>query len=112
MPVIYIDEAGAHAARKSRSAAGCAVGDKEAAFPHPARRHGRFAGGGQQQAAVGDEQFARSAELTQESSVVLTGTLRQDVRAPGGFELDVRRLDVLQVAQPFPIQPKEHGTAF
>ncbi|MFO0766997.1 MAG: hypothetical protein U0231_09440 [Nitrospiraceae bacterium] len=50
--------------------------------------------------------------MTQESSVVLTGTLRQDVRAPGGFELDVRRLDVLQVAQPFPIQPKRHGTGF
>lgn len=61
---------------------------------------------------VGDEQFARSAELTQESSVVVTGTLRQDARAPGGYELDVSGLEVFQVAEPFPIQPKEHGTGF
>ncbi len=61
---------------------------------------------------VGDEQFARSAELTQESSVVVTGTLRQDARAPGGYELDVSVLEVFQVAEPFPIQPKEHGTGF
>lgn len=61
---------------------------------------------------VGEEQFARSAELTQESSVVVTGTLRQDARAPGGYELDVSGLEVLQVAEPFPIQPKEHGTGF
>ena len=61
---------------------------------------------------VGEEQFARSAELTQESSVVVSGTLRQDARAPGGYELDVSGLEVLQVAEPFPIQPKEHGTGF
>ncbi|MBX3236472.1 MAG: asparagine--tRNA ligase [Nitrospiraceae bacterium] len=113
MPVIYIDEAGAHAGQevtirgwlRSRRDKGKlhflilrdGTGDLQAVVS---------------KAAVGDEQFARSAELTQESSVVLTGTLRQDVRAPGGFELDVRRLDVLQVAQPFPIQPKEHGTGF
>ncbi|HET9961683.1 MAG TPA: asparagine--tRNA ligase [Nitrospiraceae bacterium] len=63
-------------------------------------------------ATVGDEQFARSAELTQESSVILTGHLRQDARAPGGYEVDVSHLDVLQIAEPFPIQPKEHGTGF
>ena len=39
--------------------------------------------------AVGDEQFAISASLTQESSLIVTGQLRQDDRAPGGFELDV-----------------------
>jgi len=62
--------------------------------------------------AVGDEQFAISASLTQESSLTLTGQLRQDHRAPGGYELDVSRVEALQIAQPFPIQPKEHGVGF
>jgi asparaginyl-tRNA synthetase len=43
---------------------------------------------------------------------VVSGTLRQDGRAPGGYELDVSGLEVLQIAEPFPIQPKEHGTGF
>jgi asparaginyl-tRNA synthetase len=62
--------------------------------------------------AVGDEQFAISASLTQESSLIVTGTLRADTRAPGGYELDVTHLTALQIADPFPIQPKEHGTGF
>ncbi len=61
---------------------------------------------------VGDDQFGVSAGLTQESSLVVTGQLRQDNRAPGGYELDVMRIEALQVAQPFPIQPKEHGVGF
>ena len=61
---------------------------------------------------VGDEQFAVSAKLTQESSFIVTGQLRQDDRAPGGYELDVRTIEALQLAQPFPIQPKEHGVGF
>ncbi len=62
--------------------------------------------------AVGDEQFAISASLTQESSCVVTGKLRQDDRAPGGYELDVAKIDALQIAEPFPIQPKDHGVGF
>jgi asparaginyl-tRNA synthetase len=61
---------------------------------------------------VGEEQFAEAAKLTQESSLVVTGTLRQDARAQGGHELDVRRLETVHLADPFPIQPKEHGVGF
>jgi asparaginyl-tRNA synthetase len=61
---------------------------------------------------VGEEAFAEAAKLTQESSLILTGTLRQDARAQGGHELDVARLETVQLAEPFPIQPKEHGTGF
>jgi len=61
---------------------------------------------------VGEDQFAVSVGLTQESSLVVTGQLRQDPRAPGGHELDVTRIEALQIAQPFPIQPKEHGVGF
>jgi asparaginyl-tRNA synthetase len=62
--------------------------------------------------AVGDDQFALSGQLTQESSCIVTGVVREDSRAPGGCELDVKRIEALQIAEPFPIQPKEHGTGF
>jgi asparaginyl-tRNA synthetase len=62
--------------------------------------------------AVGDEQFAVSARLTQESSLIVTGRLRQDDRAPGGYELEVTCIEAIQIAEPFPIQPKEHGVGF
>ena len=62
--------------------------------------------------AVGDEQFAASAGLTQESSLSVSGKLRQDNRAPGGYELDVSYIEVVHIAAPFPIQPKEHGIGF
>jgi asparaginyl-tRNA synthetase len=62
--------------------------------------------------AVGDEQFAVSASLTQESSLIITGQLRADPRAPGGYEVDVAQLQAVQIAEPFPIQPKEHGVGF
>ncbi len=61
---------------------------------------------------VGDEQFSLCSQLTQESSIILHGKPRKDVRAPGGFELDVTKIHVIQIAEPFPIQPKEHGTGF
>jgi asparaginyl-tRNA synthetase len=65
--------------------------------------------------AVSPEVFARVKELTQESSVHVTGKLRDDQRAPGGFELDVTNLDIVQLiplGQPYPITPKEHGIEF
>ena len=64
-------------------------------------------------ADVGDEIFARSSGLKQESSIIVTGTVRADTRSAIGVELGVKDLQVLQVpAQDFPISPKEHGTAF
>ncbi len=63
-------------------------------------------------AAVGDEQFAASARLTQESSVVVHGRVKAESRAPGGYELQVAALEPVQIAEPFPIQPKDHGVGF
>ncbi|MFY9610446.1 MAG: asparagine--tRNA ligase [Blastocatellia bacterium] len=51
-------------------------------------------------------------KLTQESSIIVTGKVRADERAPGGYELDVTAVEVLQVAEAFPITPKEHGVEF
>jgi len=50
--------------------------------------------------------------LGQESSLIVTGSVREDNRAPGGVEVDVRSAQVLQNAHDYPITPKEHGTEF
>jgi asparaginyl-tRNA synthetase len=59
--------------------------------------------------------FAALRDLPQESSVVVTGTVRAEPRAPGGFELGVTRVEVVQrvpESEPYPIQLKEHGVDF
>jgi asparaginyl-tRNA synthetase len=63
-------------------------------------------------AAVGDEVFARADHLSQESAIVVHGTVRADARAPGGYELDVSGLEVVSPAHDFPITPKEHGVDY
>jgi asparaginyl-tRNA synthetase len=64
---------------------------------------------------MAEEEFDVAARLTQESSVILTGTVRADERAPGipgGFELGIRSLKLVQMAEEYPITPKEHGVEF
>ena len=64
---------------------------------------------------VPPELFEDAQSVAQESSVVITGTVRQDDRAPGipgGFELGAEEMEILQHAEEFPIQPKEHGVDF
>ena len=57
--------------------------------------------------------FETLTTLTQESAVELTGSLRADARAPGGFELGIQGIELVSLAEPdYPIQPKEHGTGF
>jgi asparaginyl-tRNA synthetase len=61
------------------------------------------------------EAFAALKGLTQESSVIVTGKIRAEQRAPGGYEIGVSQLDVVQrvpESTPFPIQLKEHGVDF
>jgi asparaginyl-tRNA synthetase len=65
--------------------------------------------------AVTPEVFDAVKTLTQESSVIVEGKVRADKRAPGGYELDVANVQVLQrvpESDPYPITPKEHGTDF
>ncbi|HET6947354.1 MAG TPA: asparagine--tRNA ligase [bacterium] len=61
---------------------------------------------------VSAEVFASADALTQESSLIVRGMLREDRRAPGGYELSVADLTVVQQAAPYPITPKEHGVEF
>jgi asparaginyl-tRNA synthetase len=65
--------------------------------------------------AVTPEVFDAIKTLTQESSVIVEGKVRADKRAPGGYELDVVNVQVVQrvpESDPYPITPKEHGTEF
>jgi asparaginyl-tRNA synthetase len=62
--------------------------------------------------AVTPEVFAAAKGVTQESSLEVSGEVKAEPRAPGGFELSVTGLDVLQVAKDYPIGPKEHGIEF
>ncbi len=64
---------------------------------------------------VTPEVFELATGLSRESSLIVTGVVRKDDRAPGlpgGYELGVTDLQVLQRAQDYPIQPKEHGVEF
>ena len=59
------------------------------------------------------ESWEKIDRLTQESSVMVTGTVRKDERAPGGYEISVKDIDVFQVAgADYPIANKEHGVGF
>src|SRR5882757_9331055 len=61
------------------------------------------------------EAFESLKGLTQESSVIVTGKIRAEKRAPGGFEIGVTKIQIVQKvpeSTPFPIQLKEHGVDF
>ena len=65
--------------------------------------------------AVPPEVFDAVKGLTQESSVIVEGKVRADKRAPGGYELDVSNVQVVQKvseSDPYPITPKDHGVDF
>jgi asparaginyl-tRNA synthetase len=62
--------------------------------------------------AVPPESWAAVDGAGQESSLEVRGRVRQDDRAPGGYEIDVTGIDVLDSVHDYPITPKEHGTAF
>jgi asparaginyl-tRNA synthetase len=63
-------------------------------------------------AAVGDETFTRADHLSQESAIVVSGKVRAETRAPGGYEIDATGLEVVSPAQDYPITPKEHGVDY
>ena len=61
---------------------------------------------------VGDDIFEAAGTLKQESSVEISGKVVKDDRSIGGYELHVTDLKVLQVAENYPITPKDHGVEF
>ncbi|MCD6117836.1 asparagine--tRNA ligase [bacterium] len=61
---------------------------------------------------VDSSSFEECDKITQESSVIVTGKIAEDKRAPGGYELQLGTVKIQQLAKDYPITPKEHGTAF
>ena len=113
MKTVRIEEFGAH------------VGEPVRVFGwiHNKRSSGKLQfvilrdGSGYAQAVVSKKAIAPEAwdaleAAGQESSVEIEGAVRADARAPGGFEIDVAAVRVLQSVHDYPITPKEHGTAF
>ena len=64
------------------------------------------------QKQVAPEVWERFAELSLETSVHVTGDVRADARAPGGYELTITDLVIIGKSEDYPIQPKEHGIDF
>ena len=63
-------------------------------------------------ADVPEDAWKACEDATQETSLSVTGKISPDKRAPGGVELQVKSVQLHQVAQDYPITPKDHGTPF
>jgi asparaginyl-tRNA synthetase len=63
-------------------------------------------------AAVGEQAFTEADHLSQETSLSVTGTVRADARAKGGYEIDVAQVEIFGAAHDYPITPKEHGVDY
>lgn len=56
--------------------------------------------------------FEVAVSLSQESSLIISGMVRREERAPGGYEMAVDEVEAVQIAHDYPITPKEHGVDF
>ena len=61
---------------------------------------------------VSKDSFLACEQATQESSIIVSGKVAEDKRAPGGYELQVKEIQIMHLAEEYPITPKEHGTPF
>ncbi len=61
---------------------------------------------------VSEEVFQLAKNLTQETSVMITGEIREDTRSKFGYEIGVQEIEVVGESHEYPITPKEHGTDF
>ncbi|SHJ92328.1 asparaginyl-tRNA synthetase [Anaerobranca californiensis DSM 14826] len=61
---------------------------------------------------VGEEIFNKVKEITQESSIIVYGTVKREERAPSGFELLLKDVELVHLAPTYPIAKKEHGVDF
>src|SRR5688500_6306152 len=61
---------------------------------------------------VPEDTFKAADHLSQESSIIVSGTVREDKRAKGGYELTANALEIVSAATDYPITPKEHGVDY
>jgi asparaginyl-tRNA synthetase len=115
VPIITIEQAGAHAGG-SVTIRGWLYNLRESGkLLFPIFRDGTGIMQGVVSQKENPEAFSALKGLPQESSVIATGAIRAEPRAPGGFEMGVSAIDVVQRvadAEPYPIQLKEHGVDF
>src|SRR5947199_6938332 len=71
-----------------------------------------FIQGVMSKAAVGEELFKQADHLSQETSIIVTGTVRADKRAPSGYEIDVEGFEIVGQSHDYPSTLKEHGGDF
>jgi len=114
-PIIRIEQAGEHVGR-AVTIRGWLYNLRESGkLLFPIFRDGSGIIQGVVSLKVHAEAFAALKGLTQESSVIITGTIQAESRAPGGFEMHISAAEVVQrvpESQPYPIQLKEHGVDF
>ncbi|AKS38639.1 asparagine--tRNA ligase [Anoxybacillus gonensis] len=65
-----------------------------------------------EKAQVSEDVFQAAKSITQESSLYVTGVVREDARSPFGYELSVTNIELIHMAVDYPITPKEHGIEF
>ncbi|MGG6431478.1 asparagine--tRNA ligase [Anoxybacillus sp. D401a] len=65
-----------------------------------------------EKAQVSEDVFQAAKGITQESSLYVTGVVREDARSPFGYELSVTNIELIHMAVDYPITPKEHGIEF
>ncbi|ANE47927.1 asparagine--tRNA ligase [Paenibacillus swuensis] len=61
---------------------------------------------------VGEDIWEAAKELTQESSLWVTGSVREDDRSQSGYELTIQGIEIIHITQDYPITPKEHGVDY
>jgi asparaginyl-tRNA synthetase len=61
---------------------------------------------------ITEEEFQLCDKITQESSLIVNGIVNEDSRSPGGYELSLEHIEIVQIADTYPISPKEHGVSF
>src|ERR1700679_2737942 len=115
VPIITIEQAGAHAGG-SVTIRGWLYNLRESGkLLFPIFRDGTGIMQGVVSQKEHPEVFSALKGLPQESSVIATGVIRAEPRAPGGYEMGVSAIEVVQRvgdAEPYPIQLKEHGVDF
>ena len=63
-------------------------------------------------AEVSEETFQLAKDITQESSLYVTGTITEDTRSDLGYEMQVQSIELIDEAHDYPITPKNHGPEF
>ena len=115
-PRITIDKAGEHAGETVEIAGWLYNLRKSGKIVFPQVRDGTgIMQGVAVKANLPEELFDTLKNLTQESSLIVTGKIRAEPRAPGGHEMDIEAAEIVQrvpESDPYPITPKEHGTDF